>query len=283
MENNVRTDLACEARRIAQGDAGEMTVLQGVEAHEESLHGFGVTAVKILDDHGAQQLNKPIGQYFTLELPSFMDRGGDNFIGAVEAVSELLRRCLPHSISSALIAALGNPDITPDALGNLTAAYTIVTRHLKSLPGFEGFCSTALCRTGVLGTTGMESAAQIRTIVRELKPDCVIVIDALAGADPSRLCRTVQICDSGIAPGSGVGNDREPLNRETLGIPVVAVGVPTVTDASTIGGGDAVSGMFVTPRNIDSDVRRAGRLIAYGINLALHRDITVADIDMLVG
>ena len=268
MSINVRTDLASEARRIAQGDAGEMTALQGVEAHEETLHGFGVTAVEILDGIGAQQLNKPVGKYFTLELPSFMDRGGENFAGAAEAVSDLLRRCLPNSVGSAFIAALGNPDIT---------------RHLMPLPGFESFCSTALCRTGVLGTTGMESAAQIRTLVRELKPDCLIVIDALAGADPSRLCRTVQVCDSGIAPGSGVGNDREPLNRDTLGIPVAAIGVPTVIDASALGGGDAVAGMFVTPRNIDSDVRRAGRLIAYGINLALHRDITVADIDMLVG
>lgn len=283
MPINVRTDLASEARRIAQGDAGEMTALHGVEAHEETLHGFGITAVEILDDNGAQKLNKPIGKYFSLELPSFMDRGGENFAGAAEAISELLRRCLPDSIGSAFIAALGNPDITPDALGNLAAAYTLVTRHLKPLPGFESFCSTALCRTGVLGTTGMESAAQIRTLVRELKPDCLIVIDALAGADPSRLCRTVQVCDSGIAPGSGVGNDREPLNRDTLGIPVAAVGVPTVIDASTLGGGDAVAGMFVTPRNIDSDVRRAGRLIAYGVNLALHKDITLADIDMLVG
>ena len=267
MSINVRTDLASEARRIAQGDAGEMTALQGVEAHEETLHGFGVTAVEILDGIGAQQLNKPVGKSFTLELPSFMDRGGENFAGAAEAVSDLLRRCLPNSVGSAFIAALGNPDITPDALGNLAAAYTLVTRHLMPLPGFESFCSTALCRTGVLGTTGMESAAQIRTLVRELKPDCLIVIDALAG----------------IAPGSGVGNDREPLNRDTLGIPVAAIGVPTVIDASALGGGDAVAGMFVTPRNIDSDVRRAGRLIAYGINLALHRDITVADIDMLVG
>ena len=95
MPINVRTDLASEARRIAQGDAGEMTALHGVEAHEETLHGFGVTAVEILDDNGAQKLNKPIGKYFSLELPSFMDRGGENFAGAAEAISELLRRCLP--------------------------------------------------------------------------------------------------------------------------------------------------------------------------------------------
>ena len=98
MSINVRTDLASEARRIAQGDAGEMTALQGVEAHEETLHGFGVTAVEILDDIGAQQLNKPVGKYFTLELPSFMDRGGENFAGAAEAVSELLRPAQQHRL-----------------------------------------------------------------------------------------------------------------------------------------------------------------------------------------
>ena len=283
MSINVRTDLASEARRIAQGDAGEMTALQGVEAHEETLHGFGVTAVEILDDIGVQQLNKPVGKYFTLELPSFMDRGGENFAGAAEAVSELLRRCLPNSVGSAFIAALGNPDITPDALGNLAAAYTLVTRHLMPLPGFESFCSTALCRTGVLGTTGVESAAQIRSLVRETQPELVIAIDALAGSELAGLCRTVQICDSGIAPGSGVGNNREELSHAGLGVPVIAVGVPTVVDAAALAPGEELRGMFVTPRDIDALVRAAGRLIGYGVDLALHPGLSVADIDMLVG
>lgn len=283
MSINVRTDLASEAHRIAAANSGNLAALNGVTAHDEILCGFSVMSVEIFNDSGVAALNKPIGKYFTLELPSFMDRGSDSFANAAQAVAELLSRCLPVRKESALIAALGNPDITPDALGNLTAAYTLVTRHLKSSPGFDFFCSTALCRTGVLGTTGMESAAQIKTLVRELSPDCLVVIDALAGADFSRVCRTIQICDSGIAPGSGVGNDREPLNCGTIGIPVVAVGVPTVIDAAILGGGEAASEMFVTPRNIDSAVRRAARIIAYGINLALHRCLTVADIDMLVG
>ena len=129
----------------------------------------------------------------------------------------------------------------------------------------------------------VESAAQVRMLCRELCPDCVIAIDALAGAEFSRLCRTVQICDAGIAPGSGVGNDREALDRDALGVPVVAVGVPTVMDASLLSRDPAMAAMFVTPRSIDSDVRAAARLIAYGIDLALHRELSVADIDMLVG
>lgn len=282
MSINVRTDLASEAHRIALAKAPELSELQGVSAQNEMLYGFSVSAVQILDITGAEALSKPIGKYYTLELPSIMDRGGDNFPGAAKSVAELLRRCLPSEINSALIAALGNPDITPDALGSLTAAYTLVTRHLKSSPGFESFCSTALCRTGVLGTTGIESAAIIKSLLHEFRPDCLIVVDALAGADASRLCRSIQLCSSGIAPGSGVGNNREPLSHETLGIPVAAVGVPTVIDAASLGGDDALAGMFVTPRNIDSAVRRAARLIAYGINLALHEGLTVADVDMLV-
>ena len=282
MSINVRTDLASEAHRIALAKAPELSELQGVSAQNEMLYGFSVSAVQILDNIGAEALSKPIGKYYTLELPSIMDRGGDNFPGAAKAVAELLRCCLPSEINSALIAALGNPDITPDALGSLTAAYTLVTRHLKSSPGFESFCSTALCRTGVLGTTGIESAAIIKSLLHDFHPDCLIVVDALAGADVSRLCRSIQLCSSGIAPGSGVGNNREPLSYDTLGIPVAAVGVPTVIDAASLGGDKALAGMFVTPRNIDSAVRRAARLIAYGINLALHEGLTVADVDMLV-
>ena len=255
---------------------------QGVEAHEETLHGFGVTAVEILDDIGAQQLNKPVGKYFTLELPSFMDRGGENFAGAAEAVSELLRRCLPNSVGSAFIAALGNPDITPDALGNLAAAYTLVTRHLMPLPGFESFCSTALCRTGVLGTTGIESAALVRGVVSLVRPDRVIAVDALSAREAARLCRAVQVTDAGIVPGSGVGNNREMLSAENLGVPVIAVGVPTVIDASAFSDCDELRGMFVTPRGIDSLVRCAGRLIGYGIDLALHPGPSAEDIAMLV-
>ena len=282
MSINVRTDVASEALRIAAGAAGKVSSLEGVRAAEETLHGFSVTSVEIFDETGAKALSKPIGKYFTLHLPDFTDRGGSGFPAAAQTVAELIRRCLPAKFDSALIAALGNPDITPDALGSLTAAYTIVTRHLKGAPGFDCFRSAAVCRTGVLGTTGIESAAQIKLLAQALRPDCLIAVDALAGADAARLCRSVQICDSGIAPGSGVGNDREPLCRGTLGIPVIAVGVPTVIDAAVFGV-DGTEGLFVTPRNIDSVVRRAGRLIAYGVNLALHDGLTVADIDMLVG
>ena len=284
MVNYGRTDLASEAFTLRS--AAQTQPLPGITAREESVRGLPVTSVEVRDEQGAQRLGKPRGQYYTLELPGCFTRGTEQFPDTAAAIGDLIVRCFRGAAPKlALIAALGNPDITPDALGSLAASNLLVTRHLKSRQPetFRSFTATALCRTGVLGTTGVESALQIRMLCRELRPDCVIAIDALAGADFSRLCRTVQICDSGIAPGSGVGNDREALDQSTLGTPVIAIGVPTVADAALLSREQAMSSLFVTPRTIDSDVRAAARLIAYGINLALHRDLTVADIDMLLG
>lgn len=278
-----RTDLASEARSML---SPEITRESGVAAREETLFGRKVTAVEIFSDKGAETLGKPRGKYFTLALGHHFERGAPDFESAAQAVAELIRRCAPKGcISSCLIAALGNPDITPDALGSLAASNILVTRHLKSSSpeSFRGFISTTLCRTGVLGTTGVESAAQIRALCALTRPELVIAVDALAGSELDDLCRSVQICTSGIAPGSGVGNDREALNRDTLGVPVVAVGVPTVIDASALSRADGLGGMFVTPRGIDSLVRCAARVIGYGIDLALHPGLTVSDIDMLVG
>lgn len=280
---NGRTDLASEALGVGWK---EKETLPGVRAWEEELEGLPVTGVEVLTEEGAAALGKPVGRYFTLELSVRFDRGAEDFPRAAEAVAEMIRRCVQmREVSTAFIAALGNPDITPDALGPLAASNILVTRHLKQTDPetFRGFCSTVLCRTGVLGTTGLESARQVRTLCQELKPELVLAVDALAGAQVSRLCRTVQVCSSGISPGSGVGNDRQALNRETLGVPVVAIGVPTVIDAANLSDRPELASMFVTPRNIDSAVRAAGKLIGYGVNLALHEGLTVADIDMLVG
>ena len=182
-------------------------------------------------------------------------------------------------------AALGNPDITPDALGPLCASQVLATRHLKARDEtlWEGFSSVSLCRPGVLGTAGVESAEQIRALCAALRPSLVIVVDALAGAEAAGLCRSIQVCDSGISPGSGVCNDRARIDRALLGVPVTAVGVPTVTDAAPFGGDEALRGLFVTPRDIDSAVRDCARVIAYGIDLALHRGLSVDDLDALVG
>lgn len=281
-----RTDLASEAHSLWKRSAGETTVLPGVRAEDGLLHGLPLTSVEILDEQGAQALGKAPGRYYTLTLPSPLSRGDTRFEDGASAVAELLRHTLPGSLrKGVLIAALGNPDVTPDALGSLAAGSILVTRHLKlhGEPAFRDFSSTLLCRTGVLGTTGVESAVQIRALCKTLRPSCVIAIDALAGTDLAGLCRSVQICDTGIAPGSGVGNDRQALNTASLGIPVLAVGVPTVIDASGLADDNALGDLFVTPRFIDSAVRSTARLIAYGINLAVHPGLSISDIDLLVG
>lgn len=284
MSCRARTDLAAEARRRLEPEEGRPSALPGVRFAEENLFGLPLEVLEILAGEGARRLGKAPGRYFTLILPERLGRGEGEFSRCVRAVAELIRRCLPARAETVLAAALGNPDITPDALGPLAAESILATRHLKrDRPAdFAAFCSLALCRPGVLGTTGMESALQVRTLCRELQPDLVLVIDALAGAEAEHLCRTVQITDAGIAPGSGVGNNRLEFSRQSLGLPVVAIGMPTVVDAALFGG-EAVAGMFVTPRSIDSQVRAAGRIIGYGVDLALHPGISIEDVDALLG
>ena len=278
---NVRTDMASEAHR----DYKKKNAIPGVIAREETLNGFPLYAVEIKNEDGAQALRKPVGKYYTLEPERFFERGSDSFAPAAQAVAQLIKNCFDGlTPSSVLVAALGNPDITPDALGPLTASHLIVTRHLKHSgdPIFSSFHSLALCRTGVLGTSGIESALHIKTLCALLKPELVIAVDALAGSDPARLCRTIQVNSAGVAPGSGVGNDREELSLDYLGVPVVGIGVPTVIDSELFGSGSNTH-MFVTPRNIDSLVRSAARLIGYGIDLAVHDGLSIGDIDMLIG
>jgi len=147
---------------------------------------------------------------------------------------------------------------------------------------FPQFNSVSLCRPGVLGTSGIESADQIRCLCSFTTPQLVVVIDALAGSDVNRLCRCIQISDAGISPGSGIGNNRSELSHAVLGVPVISIGMPTVIDASNFGAAD-FKGMFVTPRAIDSLVRMGARVIAYGLNLALHNNLSIEDIDSLIG
>ena len=278
-----RTDLAAEARQLWQNCAEETTRFNGVRAEEETLYGYPVTAVEILDEDGEKALGKPRGRYYTLQLPPRFPQRGQDFERAVDALAALIRRCLPPSPpDSALVAALGNPDVTPDALGPLCADSVLVTRHLAQDPAFHAFRSVALCRTGVLGTTGVESALQIQALCSSVRPSCVLAVDALAGADPEMLCRCVQVCDAGIAPGSGVGNDRAALCLATLGVPVVALGVPTVIDAASLVADGGLGSLFVTPRYIDSAVRHYARLLGYAINAALQDGLDVADMDLLL-
>ncbi|MDO4816731.1 MAG: GPR endopeptidase [Bacillota bacterium] len=278
----VRTDLALDAHEKHSQALGDIS---GAALKKFDIRGFTVTELNISSPDASNLLCKPIGNYYTIEIKKFIERRENSFTDAAETVAELLRRFeAVANAGSFLIACLGNEKITPDAIGPITADSLIVTRHLiSSAPEtFASFSSVAVLRTGVLGTSGIESADSLKAICREIKPDCVIAVDALASWELERLCKTVQLCDSGISPGSGVGNNRAQLNSETLGIPVIAMGVPTVIDAAAFTDEESATGLFVTPRNIDELVSSVSRLIAYGINIALHDGLTVSDIDLLV-
>lgn len=285
----VRTDLALEERELFRRDAGEQTELPGVWARETNAKGIKTTCVKILDAQGAKQLNKPVGTYVTLELAPLTRRETGSFNRAAAALSRQLRTLLGER-ESVLVVGLGNAAVTPDAVGPETLKSVIVTRHLKTscAAAFSGFASVSAAEPGVLGTTGVESVELVRGIVEHVKPEAIIVVDALAASCAHRLCTTVQLTDTGIVPGSGVQNARAAFNEATLGAPVVAVGVPTVIDADALlpkGTPDeprAISGMVVTPRDIDARVRELGRLIGYGIDLAVHRGLTLADVASFV-
>lgn len=267
-----RTDLAAED--LPQ-DGG---TLPGVTSETQEQDGFQITCVRILNEEGESSLCKPIGTYITMDLESFFRRDEDSFPKAVSLLAQQITRLLPLAEQdSILVAGLGNPAITPDAIGPETARYTLATRHLKQhMPeDFSAFRPVSICQTGVLGTTGMESSELIAAICNSSAPCAIVVIDALAARSTEKLCRTVQLTDSGIVPGSGVGNDRAELSHKTLGVPVLAIGVPTVVDAG--------EGLVVTPRDIDKYVKDAGKLIAYALNIAFHPSLSVSDVDMFVG
>ena len=276
----IRTDMADEAKKLWENSAAENTELKGVRAIQTELNGLELCEVDVLDKDGEEALLKPMGKYFSLTLPHSFERGSEDFSNTAKSVSALIKRCCHSSFDSVLVAALGNPDITPDALGNCAASSILVTSHLDRKQ-FPQFSSLSLCRTGVLGTSGIESAQHIKALCSIVRPSLVIVIDALAGSDADRLCSCIQISDTGISPGSGVGNNRAEISMSVLGVPVISIGIPTVIDAQHFGS-EKFSGMFVSPRNIDSLVRNGAKLIAYGINLAVHKGLTIEDIDALV-
>ena len=206
----IRTDMAVEAHALWRESAGETTRLGGVAAREEQAEGLAVTRVEILDQEGARALGKPVGVYLTLDVSPLWRREEEAFARAVRAVAALLRPLLPEE-GPVLAAGLGNPAMTPDALGPRTLDHLLVTRHLgEVLPQLRPVAGLG---AGVLGTTGMEVAEWVRGAAEQVKPTAVIVVDALAARDLDRLCAAVQIADTGLVPGSGVGNHRMALNR----------------------------------------------------------------------
>ena len=231
--------------------------------------GMVTTLVEVLNEQGAQALGKPVGRYLTLELPRGMLRSSQGFLQAARQLGRAVASMVPEK-GAVLVAGLGNSAITPDALGPMSLEHLVVTRHLRK--GFPRLRAVSAIAPGVLGTTGLESVEVVRGIVERAQPQCVVVVDALAARRLERVCTTVQLADTGLAPGSGVRNSRAAFTAETLGVPVIALGVPTVVDAATLledtvlSCGGAVGHaplcdptMVVSPKDIDARVERMAR------------------------
>ena len=282
-----RTDLAVETAEELSSSRDIFSPGTGV-TRTESLHcGCPVTRIRVATDAGAPLLGRPPGAYVTVDLRPLLSRQEPLLPRAAACLSRELRALLPPGEGTALVVGLGNSAMTPDAVGTAALEHLLVTRHLlQAMPRqFAGLRPVASLRPGVLSATGVETLELIRGAAAHIRPAVVIVIDALAARSRHRLCATVQLSDTGLTPGSGVGNHRKAVNARTLRLPVVAVGVPTVIDGAALCGDEdaAPSGLFVTPQDIDRRIRDMGALLGTAITLALQPTLTAADVTALLG
>ena len=294
----VRTDLAMENGEKYEKDKVEIS---GVVIHKSynQEKDIRTTVVKIESEHGAKMMEKPIGTYITLEAPNMAvpDEGYHREV-SVELAGHL-KKLLPPNLDSVLVVGLGNRNITPDALGPMAIEHVRITRHIireygEQALGEDQVPMISALVPGVMAQTGMDTMEILQGVIAQTSPDVILIIDALAARSTKRLSCTIQLTDTGINPGSGVGNYRCGLNEESLHIPVIGIGIPTVIDAGTIVH-DAVSnlletleeseideflselispslnGMCVTPKDIDETVERLSFTISEGINMALKR------------
>ena len=283
-----RTDMAFEShQRLTEGGKE----CSGVTADSYSEEGMTVREVRVSTPEAARKIGKPQGSYLTLELFEHWQTDNDGILKAAALLSRHLRPLLPQK-GTVLVAGLGNLRITPDSIGPLTVDRVIVTRHLTgNMPElFGSMRPVCAIKAGVLGTTGVETAELIRGVCSRVRPAAVIAVDALASLSTERLCRSFQLSDTGIVPGSGACNPRRALNAGTLGVPVIALGVPTVVDADTIIGEatgqtpdyDSHGSFLVTPKDIDALAEKSAKVLGYAINLALQGDMSIADMEQFL-
>lgn len=291
-----KTDLVIENKEMYDSEnGGDDVEIPGVSVEVEQYpDGTNVTRIKIFDEVGSKAMGKPQGNYITLEVENIIDGDEEVKNAAAIAVAKELQRLIPFDYHlKVLVVGLGNEKITPDSLGPYTAAKVKITRHYFLMYDADGdyemSCVSGVS-PGVTGTTGIETAELIKSIALLSKPDVIIAIDSLAARRVERISNTIQISDTGISPGAGTGNDRVQLNEETLGIKVVAIGVPTVIDSKTLvldsleGFLEDVPGaenhvdksgmrMIVTSTEIDQVIKDFSDVISHGINITLHPGI----------
>jgi spore protease len=318
--NRIRTDLALEAKEISQKRYGSN--IPGILTENEDIEDIHISRVRIISEEGERNLGKPQGVYITLEMVDIRNR--DPEYG--EMVSRQLGKEINNLVKlgrkdSILVLGLGNWNITPDSLGPKTIGKLFVTRHIMEyMPEQvdDRLRSVSAVAPGVLGITGIETGEIVRGVVEKIKPDLVIAIDALASQKASRIGSSIQIANTGINPGSGIGNKRTGLNKHTLGVEIVAIGVPTVVYARTIGKdsldllvdvlrenagagseflkileqmdeekvdilldrilSQSFGDLVVTPKEVDTLIEFTSGIIADGLNMSLHNNITFEEI-----
>ncbi len=285
----INTDLALEARELATASKGEVT---GVRATSSKRGGVSITKLVIENDIGESIMKRPRGTYYTAEVEDAPQEGEDSFEPVVKAIGSLIAELVPKG--DCMVVGLGNVGVTPDALGPKTAESVLVTRHVTtSGSGYSSlFRPVTVLRPGVLGQTGVESAEIVSGVAKAVRPSSIIAIDALAARRLNRLGRTVQITNTGIHPGAGIGNHRQVISEQTMGVPVIGIGVPTVISAATMIG-DAASevvrqpssglnfskykDLFVTTRDIDTLIDRMALLLGFAVNSALQSGLSIDD------
>ncbi len=279
----IRTDIASESKILKE------KIPNGVSQNIETIDGVKIVNIKIENEVGSKKLNRAIGTYITLEHSNMLLPENSEIITKI-LVNELKK--LISNKHSILIVGLGNKNISPDAIGPFVADKIIATRHLKGVLadelGLSQLNAVSVIAPGVLGQTGIEAFEIIQSMSKKINPDLIIAIDALAAKSIDRLGTTIQITDTGISPGSGVENKRAEISKNTLNIPVIALGMPTVVDMETIISEmcpnqnlSASSSMMVTPRNIDQIIARSSSLISNSINQALFPSLSPKEINSL--
>ncbi len=315
----IRTDLAIESAEL-YWETGEEKEIPGVKVEEETVGEIRISRVEILNAEGEAAIGKGVGRYVTIEMPKLLSCDA----AVLKKAGEVLAGELSVMIKKpklTLVAGLGNREITPDSLGPAVIPRLVITRHLFSeMPHLtESLSPVCAISPGVLGITGIETGEIIKGVCEKVHPDLVLVVDALASRKTERVTTSIQIADTGISPGSGVGNRRKAITAETMGVPVIAIGVPMVVDAATIasdtidlvmdvlakeGGGalqsmlqkmdreekhaliwkaipEEMRSMMVTPKDIDALAEKVAHVIARGINFALHPEISEEDMAAL--
>lgn len=329
-QRSVRTDLAIESHEFVVEQSGKNNLksefeVSGVEVENSGTNDVKVNRVRITSKIGEEKIGKPIGNYITIEAPRLMENVQMIIDDTCKTIASELEKLIKlDEESTVLVVGLGNWNVTPDALGPKVISKLMVTRHLlqyipeKVDKGVRPVCAIA---PGVLGITGIETGEIVKGIVEKIKPNLIIAIDALASRRMSRVTTTIQLADTGIAPGSGVGNKRMELSSKTLGVPVIAIGVPTVVDAATMANDtiDLVldsmikqaqegtdfynmlnnldrdtkynliqevlgsgSNLIVTPKEIDDIIEKMSQIISSSINLALHKGVSLYNMNKYI-